>query len=41
MDNDDPNIHYKPEDCICGKDANLPEILGKTDCPKHGKEFIE
>ena len=41
MDNDDPNIQFKPEDCVCGKDANLSGILGKIDCPKHGKEYIE
>ena len=41
MNDDDPNKNYDPKDCICGKDANLSGIAGKTDCPKHGKDFIE
>ena len=41
MNNDDPNKNYDPKDCVCGKDANLSGVAGKTDCPKHGKDFIE
>ena len=41
MVNEDPNKNYDPKDCICGKDANLSGIAGKTECPKHGKDFIE
>ena len=41
MNNDDPNKNYNPEDCVCGKDANLSGVAGKTNCPKHGKDFIE
>ena len=41
MNNDDPNQVYKPEECVCGKDANLSGVAGKTNCPKHGKDFIE
>jgi len=41
MNNDDPNKNYNPKDCVCGKDANLSGVAGKTDCPKHGKDFIE
>ena len=41
MNNDDPNKNYKPEDCVCGKDANLSGVAGITNCPKHGKDFIE
>ena len=41
MNNDDPNKKFDPKDCVCGKDANLSGVAGKTDCPKHGKEFIE
>ena len=41
MDNDNPNVQFKPEDCVCGKDANLSGVAGKTNCPKHGKDFIE
>ena len=41
MDNDDPNKNYDPKDCICGKDANLSGIAGVTNCPKHGKDYIE
>ena len=41
MNNDDPNKNYDPKDCVCGKDANLSGVAGKTNCPKHGKDFIE
>ena len=41
MNNDDPNKNYNPKDCVCGKDANLSGVAGKTNCPKHGKDFIE
>ena len=41
MNNDDPNKNYDPKDCVCGKDANLSGVAGKTDCKKHGKDFIE
>ena len=41
MNNDDPNKNYNPKDCVCGKDANLAGVAGKTNCPKHGKDFIE
>ena len=41
MNNDDPNKNYDPKDCVCGKDANLSSIDRKTNCPKHGKDFIE
>ena len=41
MNNDDPNKNYDPKDCVCGKDANLSRVAGKTNCPKHGKDFIE
>ena len=41
MNNDDPNKNYNPADCVCGKDANLSGVAGKTNCPKHGKDFIE
>ena len=41
MDNDDPNVQFKPEECVCGKDANLSGIPGVKDCPKHGKDYIE
>ena len=41
MENDNPNVHYKPEELICGKDANLSGIPGVKNCPKHGNEFIE
>ena len=41
MNNEDPNKNYDPKDCVCGKDANLSGVAGKTECPKHGKEFIE
>jgi len=41
MNNDDPNKLYNPKDCVCGKDANLSGVAGKTNCVKHGKEFIE
>ena len=41
MNNEDPNKNYDPKDCVCGKDANLSGIQGITNCPKHGKEFIE
>ena len=40
MVNDDPNKNYDPKDCVCGKDANLLNVAGKTECSKHGKEFI-
>ena len=41
MNNDDPNKNYDPKDCVCGKDANLAGVAGKTNCPKHGKDYIE
>ena len=41
MNNDDPNKNYDPKDCVCGKDANLSGVAGKTNCDKHGKDFIE
>ena len=41
MNNDDPNKNYNPKDCVCGKDANLSGVAGITNCPKHGKDFIE
>jgi len=41
MNNDDPNKNYDPKDCVCGKDANLSGVAGKTNCAKHGKDFIE
>ena len=41
MNNDDPNKNYNPKDCVCGKDANLSGVAGKTDCKEHGKDFIE
>ena len=41
MDNDNPNVQFKEEDCVCGKDANISGIPGITNCSKHGKEFIE
>ena len=41
MNNDDPNKNYNPKDCVCGKDANLSGVAGKTNCDKHGKDFIE
>ena len=41
MNNEDPNKDYDPKDCVCGKDANLSGIQGVTNCPKHGKDFIE
>ena len=41
MNNEDPNKDYDPKDCVCGKDANLSGIQGITNCPKHGKDFIE
>ena len=41
VNDDDPNKNYDPKDCVCGKDANLSGIAGVTNCPKHGREFIE
>ena len=41
MNNDDPNKNFDPKDCVCGKDANLSGVGGKTNCDKHGKDFIE
>ena len=41
MNNDDPNKEFNPKDCVCGKDANLSGVAGKTNCSKHGKDFIE
>ena len=41
MQNDDPNKKFDPKDCVCGKDANLSGVAGKTNCAKHGKDFIE
>ncbi len=41
MNNDDPNKKFDPKDCVCGKDANLSGVAGKTNCAKHGKDFIE
>ncbi|MCQ2818859.1 MAG: hypothetical protein MJ252_16460 [archaeon] len=36
-----PNRQYDPKDCICGKCCDLSGIAGKTNCEKHGKDFIE
>jgi E3 ubiquitin-protein ligase MYCBP2 len=36
-----PNREYNPKDLICGSHANIAGVAGKTDCPKHGKDFIE
>ncbi len=41
VNNDNPNKVYDPKDLVCGKDANLQNVAGKTSCDKHGKEFIE
>ena len=41
MNDDDPNKKFDPKDCVCGKDANLSGVAGKTNCAKHGKDFIE
>jgi len=41
VNNDNPNKVYDPKDLVCGKDANLKNVAGKTSCDKHGKEFIE
>lgn len=32
---------YNPQDCICGKCADLSGVAGITNCPKHGKDYIE
>lgn len=41
MDNNDPKKKFDPKDCVCGKCANLSGIAGVTNCPRHGKDFIE
>ena len=41
VNNDNPNKIYDPKDLVCGKDANLKNVAGKTSCNKHGNEFIE
>ena len=41
VNNDNPNKVYDPKDLVCGKDANLQNVAGKTSCDKHGKDFIE
>ena len=41
VNNENPNKIYDPKDLVCGKDANLNNVAGKTSCDKHGKEFIE
>ena len=41
VNNDNPNKIYDPKDLICGKDANLKNVAGKTSCSRHGNEFIE
>ena len=41
IDDDDPNVQFKPEECVCGKHANSSLISGVKDCPKHRKECIE
>ena len=41
MNNEDPNKNYDPKELVCGKDANLSGVAGKTNCQKHGRDFIE
>ena len=41
VNQEDPNNNYNPKDLVCGKDANLSGVAGVTNCPKHGKEYIE
>jgi hypothetical protein len=41
-DDNNPNRNdYDPKDLICGAHANIAGVAGKTECEKHGKEFIE
>jgi hypothetical protein len=41
IDNNNPNREYNPKDLICGAHANIAGVAGKTNCEKHGKDFIE
>jgi len=40
-DDNNPNSEYESKDLICGAHANIAGVAGITDCPKHGKDFIE
>lgn len=40
-EDNNPNREYDPKDLICGAHANIAGVAGITDCPKHGKDFIE
>ena len=40
-DNNNPNKEYNKKDLICGAHVNVAGVAGKTNCPKHGKDFIE
>lgn len=40
-EDNNPNRQYDAKDLICGAHANIAGVAGITDCPKHGKDFIE
>ena len=40
-DDNNPNREYNQKDLVCGAHANIAGVAGITDCPKHGKDFIE